>query len=70
MLNSCSCISRCLQIFKCDEGKPTCAKCLKRGLECRYQDQVHIWFCDQTEEAAARGRRGDGESAQISVSME
>ncbi|PVH81377.1 hypothetical protein DL98DRAFT_531282 [Cadophora sp. DSE1049] len=44
--------------LKCDEGKPTCAKCLKRGLECQYRDQVHIWFCDQTEEVAERGRKG------------
>ncbi|KAL2061167.1 hypothetical protein VTL71DRAFT_7440 [Oculimacula yallundae] len=42
--------------IKCDEQKPVCTKCNKRGLQCRYRDQVQIWFWDQTEEVVEKSR--------------
>ncbi|KAH7094494.1 hypothetical protein FB567DRAFT_556095 [Paraphoma chrysanthemicola] len=39
---------------KCDEAKPTCTRCIKSGLECKYRDAADLLFRNQTATAAQR----------------
>ncbi|KAF2790261.1 hypothetical protein K505DRAFT_377665, partial [Melanomma pulvis-pyrius CBS 109.77] len=39
---------------KCDEGKPSCARCSRANYECKYRDQADLLFRNQTAFAAQK----------------